>query len=138
MVGELVLVTFVWGLFAFAVAIDASRRGHHSGFWAGLTLFTGLFGAVLYGVVVATTDGESDGETSDSRGEPERVRVCPTCSSKHDESPNYCDECGTELGPADEHPLGRRLKTGSKRYCSNCKSRIGREVDACPGCGAVF
>lgn len=138
MAGELVLVTFVWGMFAFAVAIDASRRGHHSGLWAGLTLFTGLFGAILYGVVVLITSDQSDGGVSDNRSEPETVRVCPTCSAAHRESPNYCDECGAELGPEDQHPVGRRLKTGSKRYCSNCKSQVGRGANTCPSCGAVF
>jgi DNA-directed RNA polymerase subunit RPC12/RpoP len=137
MAGELVLVAFVWVMVAFAVAIDASRRGLHGGFWAALTLCTGLFGAVVYGLVVlATDDPPDDGAAAET--EVERVRVCPTCSSKHDDSRNCCDECGTELGPEDERPVGRRLETGSRRYCSNCRSQIGREASTYPSCGAVF
>jgi len=137
MAGELVLVAVVWGMVAFAVAIDASRRGHHSGFWAVLAFFTGLFGAVLYGLTVLVTGDQSDAGTSED-GTPETVRVCPDCSSEHDSSESHCDECGTELGPGDEHPAGRLLMTGSKRYCSNCRSEVGRGADACPSCGAVF
>lgn len=136
--GLLVLVTFVWGLIAFAVAIDASRRGHHGGFWAVLTLFTGLFGAVLYVLVALTTGAPSDEGASEEETEPETVRICPTCSSECEGSQSYCDECGAELGPGDEHTVGRRLKAGSRRYCSNCKSEIERGASACPSCGAVF
>jgi hypothetical protein len=134
---HLVLVAFVWGMVAFAVAIDASRRGWHGGFWAGLTFFTGLFGAVVYGVVVLTSDDHTHDETPEET-DPETVRVCPSCASRHDDSQNHCDECGTELGPGDEHPVGRRLMTGSRRYCSNCKSEVGREANTCRSCGAVF
>lgn len=141
MAGELVLVAFVWAMVAFAVAIDASRRGRHGGFWAILTFVTGLFGAIVYGLVVLVTDDPLDEEAAaEPKPEPEseRVRVCPTCSSKHDDAQNYCGECGAELGPEDERPVGRRLRTGSRRYCSNCKSEIGREAGTCPSCGAVF
>ena len=135
MAGELVLVLFVWGMVAFAVAIDASRRGHHGGFWAVLTLFTGPFGALLYGLVALVTNGRPD---DGPEPEPEPIRVCPACSSEHDDSSNYCGECGAELGSEHERPVGRRLMTGSRRYCSNCRSEVGREADTCPSCGAVF
>ena len=46
--------------------------------------------------------------------EPEIVRVCPTCSSTFGDSQNQCTECGAELDPEDERPVGRRLMTGSK------------------------
>jgi len=131
------MVAFVWGMVAFAVAIDASRRGRHGGVWAVVTFLTGLFGAILYGLVVVTTSDPKD-EESDNETEAGLVRVCPTCSSQFDASQNYCGECGAELGPEDESPVGRRLKTGSKRYCSNCKSEVGRTANACPSCGAVF
>ena len=135
MAGELVLVLFVWGMVAFAVVIDASRRGHHGGLWAVLTLFTGPFGALLYGLVALVTDGRPD---DGAEPEPETVRVCPACSSEHGDSPDCCEECGAELGPGDDHPVGRRLMAGSRRYCSNCRSQVGHETDACPRCGAVF
>ena len=137
MAGEMALVLFVWGAVAFAVAIDASRRGRHGGLWAALALFTGLFGAILYGLVVLTTSDPSGGGSAPER-EPGTVRVCPACSSEHDDAPNYCEECGAELGPEDEHPVGRRLATGSRRYCSNCRSEVGRERETCPNCSAVF
>jgi len=133
-----VLVAFVWGMVAFAIAIDASRRGRHGGVWGLVTFLTGLFGAVVYGLVVLTTNDPSDDGASADGTEPELVRICPTCSSECGASQSYCGECGTELGPEDEHPVGRRLKTGSRRYCSNCKSRVGRKADSCPNCGAVF
>jgi hypothetical protein len=138
MAGELALVAFVWGMIAFAVAIDASRRGRHVGLWATLTFLTGLFGAVLYGLVVLTTSDPPDDGASENGTDPETVRVCPACSSAHDDAANYCDECGAELGPGDERPVGRRLPTGSKRYCSNCKSEVGPEATTCSSCGAVF
>ncbi|WP_424000384.1 zinc ribbon domain-containing protein [Haloarcula salina] len=132
------MVAFVWGMVAFAIGIDASRRGRHSGLWAVLTFVTGLFGAVLYGVVVLTTSDPSDGGQSDDETDSAVVRVCPSCSSQCDAAQNYCGECGAELGPEDEYPVGRRLKSGSKQYCSNCKSEIDREANTCPNCGAVF
>jgi hypothetical protein len=137
MAGELLLVVSVWGAVAFAVSIDASRRGRHGGFWAVLTLFTGLFGAILYGLVVLTTsDRPEDG--SEPEPEPETIRVCPACPSEHDDSPDRCGECGAELGPEDDRPVGRRLMTGARRYCSNCRSEVGRDAETCPSCGAVF
>jgi len=138
MAGELVLVAFVWGMIAFAVAIDAVRRDVHSGFWAGLTFLTGVFGGALYGLVVLTTGAQSDEEAFEDETGPEIVRVCPDCSSRNGGSQNYCGECGVELGPEDEHPLGRRLETGSRWYCSNCKSRVGREENTCSSCGALL
>ena len=133
-----VMFAFVWGMVAFAVGIDASRRDRNGGFWAVLTILTGLFGAVLYGLVVLTTSDPSDDRESGDERDSGLVRVCPTCSSKCDTAQNYCGECGAELGPEDESPVGRRLKTGSKRYCSNCKSEVGRTARACPSCEAVF
>lgn len=138
MLGPVILLAFIWGMVAFAVAIDASRRGRHAGFWAVLTFLTGLFGAILYGLVILTTKDPTGGGGSEDNAEPEMIRVCPTCSSECDISQDYCDECGDELGPDDEYPVGRRLKTGSKRYCSNCKSKINRKANRCPSCGAVF
>ncbi|MFB6207679.1 MAG: zinc ribbon domain-containing protein [Haloglomus sp.] len=132
------MIAFVWGMLAFAVGIDASRRGRHGGFWAVVIFLTGLFGAVIYGLVVLTTTDPGDDGHSDDETDPELVRVCPTCASESDTSQNYCGECGAELGPENEHSVGRRLKTGSKRYCSNCKAEVGREANACPSCGTVF
>jgi RNA polymerase subunit RPABC4/transcription elongation factor Spt4 len=132
------IVVLLWATVAFAVAIDASRRGRHAGLWAVMTFFTGVFGAVLYGLVVLTTNDPPDGGASEAGSEPETVRVCPICSSISDDSRNQCAECGAELGPEDERPVGRRLMTGSKRYCSNCHSEVGRESNECRSCGAVF
>jgi hypothetical protein len=132
------VVALLWGMVAFAISIDASRRERHSGFWTLLTFLTGLFGAILYGLVVLTTSDPSDEGRPDEEADSGLVCVCPTCSSRCDSSQNYCDECEAELGPEDEYPVGRRLKTGSKRYCSNCKSEVGRTAIACPTCGAVF
>ncbi len=138
MSSHLILIALLWAAVAFAVSIDASRRGRHGGFWAAVTFFTGLFGAILYVLVVVTTSDPADGETSEDGTEPEMVRVCPICSSKHDNSQNHCDECGAELGPEDEYPVGRQLMTGSRRYCSNCHSEVDRKATACPNCSAVF
>lgn len=132
------LIAFIWGMVAFAIAIDASRRGRHGGVWGLVTFLTGLFGAIVYGLVVLTTSDPSDGRASEDETEPEMVGICPTCSSECDASQSYCGECGAELGPGDKRPVGRRLKTGSKRYCSNCKSRVGLKTNSCPSCGAVF
>lgn len=60
------MFAFVWGMVAFAIGIDASRRDRNGGFWAVLTFLTGLFGAVLYGLVVLTTsDPTNDRESVD-------------------------------------------------------------------------
>lgn len=139
MVLSLVLVTFVWGMIAFAVAFDASNRGHHAGFWALVTFLGGPFGALLYVGVALIGGGESaDGTSGETDADPETVRVCPDCASRHVGNPDYCPECGTELGPDDDHPVARRLQTGSERYCSNCKSEVDRGANTCLRCGAVF
>ena len=137
MLGALLFVVLVWGFFAFAVAMDAARRGHHAEFWLVTTFLTGVFGAAAYAVVVLTTDGGTDDEPGDEPSS-ETVRVCPSCSSIQGGSQHYCGECGAELGPGDEHPLARRFETGSRWYCGNCSSRVDRDADSCPGCGAVF
>jgi len=139
MVLNLILVAFVWGMIAFAVAFDASNRGHHAGFWALLTFLGGPFGALLYVGVALFGSGEStDGTGGATDATPETVRVCPDCASRHDDTPDNCPDCGTKLGPDDDHPIARRLQTGSERYCSNCKSEVSRRVNTCRSCGAVF
>ena len=132
------IFAFVWAMVAFAIAIDASRRGRDGRFWAVLTFFTGLFGAVLYGLVALTTSDPTDDRESADETDSGLVRVCPNCSARCAAAQGYCDECGAELGPEDESPVGRRLKTGSRRFCSNCKSEVGRTASTCPSCGAVF
>ncbi|MFD1515487.1 hypothetical protein [Halomarina rubra] len=137
MLGTLLLAAFVWGLFAFAVAIDASRRGDHGGFWAVVVLLTGPFGTAAYLLVVMVTDDETEDDTPDA-DPPETVRVCPTCSTAYDDPRDRCAECDTDLGPDDDHPVGERHETGSRWYCGNCTARVGPEVSECPSCSAVF
>lgn len=138
MAGELLIIAVVWGMIAFAVAIDANRRGLHSGFWAVLTLFTGLFGAIAYGLVALIGDNQPTDNTSDNKREPTVIRVCPECDSDCGETQQHCATCGEALSAENEVPLGRRLKTGSRRYCSNCNSEVDREASECRQCGAVF
>lgn len=133
----LLIVAVLWAMVAFVVALDASRRGRHAGLWGLLTFLAGIFGAVLYVVVVVATEDPGDGADGDG-GDPATVRLCPECSARHDGSPDYCADCGAELRPDDERPVGRLLRSGSRRYCGNCKSRVHRDADACPDCEAVF
>jgi hypothetical protein len=137
MAGELALIAVVWGMVAFAVLIDASRRNRNGGFWAVLTFFTGLFGALLYAGNVLLTD-QPEETAAEKRRTSGTVRVCPDCSAEHDGSVDYCEDCGAELGPDDERPVARRLMTGSDRYCSNCRSEVDRGADVCGSDGAVF
>lgn len=138
MAGELLIIALVWGMFAFAVAIDANRRGFHSGFWAVLTLFTGVFGAITYGLVALIGDNKPKDKSSTEQREPTVIRVCPDCDSDCDTTQEYCDTCGEALSSKNEVTLGRRLKTGSRRYCSHCRSEVNREAPECRQCGAVF
>ncbi|WP_276270880.1 zinc ribbon domain-containing protein [Haloarcula litorea] len=131
----LLVFALLWGMIAFAVAIDAGRRGRSGGVWGVVTFLGGIFGLAVYGIVLLTTDDPGD---DDSGTDTDGVRICPECGEHHDDAPNFCGECGAELGPEDDHVEARILKTGSRRYCGNCKSRIGRDADACPECPAVF
>jgi NADH:ubiquinone oxidoreductase subunit 6 (subunit J) len=80
-----VFAAFVWGLFAFAVAMDAARRGHHARFWLVLTFVTGVFGLAAYVVVVLTSGNESDAPDDEAEVR-ETVRVCPDCSARAPDS----------------------------------------------------
>jgi len=121
-----------WTALAVGVGIHAMDRGRSGFLWGLLTFFTGLVGLLVYAVVVGTAADTVDDDDA------ERVRRCPECSASHEGSPNYCADCGEPLDEDDDVVRARVLRSGSRGYCSNCKSQVGLDADDCTNCGAVF
>lgn len=121
---------------AVAVGIHASSRGRSGFVWGLVAFLMGLVGVVVYLLALLITDDPPTDR--DDQDDPQQRRVCPECSTSHEGSPNYCSECGEPLAAADDVVVARVLRSGSRGYCSNCKSRVGLDADACADCGAVF
>lgn len=133
----LLVVGLFWLSVAFTVAIDATRRGRQGGVWGITTFLLGPIGLVLYALAVlgAIAGSESDRSEEDHGS---RYRACPVCGAGHDGIPDRCSACGEPLGPGDEPPSARLLRSGSRGYCGNCKARVGLDSERCPNCGSVF
>jgi membrane protease subunit (stomatin/prohibitin family) len=131
------VVLLLWTTVAVAVGIHASSRGRSGFVWGFVAFLMGLVGVVVYLLALLITDDpptDQDDRDDDTR----QRRVCPECSTGHEGSPNYCSECGEPLDADDNVVVARVLRSGSRGYCSNCKSRVGLDADACADCGAVF
>jgi len=128
------LALLLWTAVALAVGIHASSRGRSGFVWGLVAFLVGLVGVVVYLLALLITDDPPDGGDGDAT----RVRVCPACSANHEGTPNYCSECGEALNADDGVVRARILRSGSRGYCSHCKSRVGLDADACADCGAVF
>lgn len=128
MSAHLVLFAVVWILIAIGVGIDAGNRDRSGFFWFLVTFFLGLFGVVIYLLVIRDTGDD----------EPEDLRVCPNCSTGHAGSPNFCSNCGEPLEPEDETGAARIIRSGSDAYCSECLSRVALDDNVCPDCGRAF
>jgi hypothetical protein len=131
------IVTLLWVTVAVAVGIHASSRGRSGFVWGFVTFLLGLVGVVVYLLALLITDDPPQTRTKAEPTTP-RVRVCPACSTSHEASPNYCSACGEALDGDDDVVVTRILRSGSRGYCSNCKSRVALDADGCPDCGAVF
>jgi len=131
------VVLLFWTSVAAAVGIHASSRGRSGFVWGLVTFLTGLIGVGVYLLALLVTDDPPDDRDGDS-DDATRVRVCPTCSTSHEGAPNYCSACGESLDEDDDVVVARILRSGSRGYCSNCKSQVGLDADACADCGAVF
>lgn len=129
----LALGVLVGMLLTVGVGVDAHNRGRSWVLWGMLTFFTGLVGAVIYGLVVLA-GGDSSGGGDDA----DTVRYCPNCSTTHPGTPNFCSDCGEPLDADDDRPVATILRSGSRGYCRNCTSAVGLDADTCPNCGAVF
>lgn len=135
--GFLLLVGLIWLSVAVAAGSDAIRRGRQGGVW-GITVFVlGPVGLLLYVLVVLGTIAQAgSGETTaDDRTAD---RVCPSCAAGYVGTPDRCEECGEPLGPEDEPRSARLLRSGSRGYCEDCKSRVDLDSTVCPNCGAAF
>jgi RNA polymerase subunit RPABC4/transcription elongation factor Spt4 len=133
----LLAVGLFWLSVALAVGADATRRGRQGGVWGVTAFLLGPFGILLYVLVILGTMAGAGSGGSDSYG-GSIDRVCPTCETGHTESPDRCRECGEPLGPEDEPRSARLLRSGSRGYCGDCKSRVDLDSTACPNCGAAF
>lgn len=123
-----VLFALLWILIAIAIGIHASNRDRSGFIWFLVTFFLGLFGVVIYLLVISGGDDD----------EPEDVRVCSNCSTGHAGSPNFCSNCGEPLDPDAETGVARIVRSGSRAYCSNCNGRVAVDDNVCPDCGSVF
>jgi len=134
MAGEVlaVVVLLFWTALAVGVGIHAMDRGRSGFLWGLLTFFTGLVGLLIYAVVAGTAADTVDDD------DPDRFRRCPACSTRHEGEPNYCSECGDPLDEDDDVVVARILRSGSRGYCSSCKSQVDLGADDCTNCGAVF
>jgi hypothetical protein len=127
----LVLGILFWTGSAIAVGIHAFERDRFGFLWAALVLITGLVGLLIYAVVAGTAADKVDDDDA-------QRRHCPACGTDHEGSPNYCPECGEPLDDGDDVATARVLRSGSRGYCSNCKSRVALDAANCPDCSAVF
>ena len=124
------IAVFLWFSVAIAVGVHALDRDRSGFFWGVLTMIAGIFGVIAYLVVIGNELDDPD------RGE--RVVVCPNCSARHAESPQYCSDCGEPLGGEEETSTASIVRSGSRAYCGNCNGRVEFDADECPSCGGVF
>ena len=132
----LLVVALFWITVAVAVGIHASSRGRSGFVWGLVTFLLGIVGVVVYLLALLITDDPPHEEDGDD--DPDRFRRCPACATDHDGEPNYCAECGEPLDADDDVVAARILRSGSRGYCSNCKSQVALDADGCSDCGAVF
>ena len=125
MSGHLVLLAVVWMVLAVVVGFHASNRGRSGFLWGTFTFFAGIFGVVVYLLVVLN---EFD--------DPERA--CPECSTKYTGAPAYCSNCGEPIDAEEKTRVAQKIRSGPRTYCSDCNSRVGFDADRCPSCGGIF
>lgn len=134
--GVFLVLSLLWITVAVAVGIHASSRNRSGFVWGLATFLLGIVGVVVYLLALLLTDDPPDGE--DGNDDIDRFRRCPACSTRHEGEPNYCAECGEPLDEDDDVVAARLLRSGSRGYCSNCKSQVDLDADDCPDCGAVL
>lgn len=100
-----VILPFLWVVAAVGVGVHAMDHGRSPFFWGILTILTGLIGLAAYIAVIGTQLDDPNRE--------ENVVVCPNCSSRHDDSPAYCSDCGEPLEQEDEASTDRIIRSGS-------------------------
>jgi RNA polymerase subunit RPABC4/transcription elongation factor Spt4 len=115
---------------ACAVAIHAINRDRSGLFWGLLTVFTGILGAIAYALVAVTAAAED--------ADPDEVRLCPACGTRHLDTPEYCSDCGADLDASNDVPTATILQSGPERYCGNCHAALEDDVDRCTACDAVL
>jgi DNA-directed RNA polymerase subunit RPC12/RpoP len=133
----LLVAGLFWLSVAIAVAIDATRRGRQGGVWGITTFLLGPIGVALYVLAVLGAMAGSASSRTEEDGSS-RYRVCPECGAEHAGTPDRCSACGERFGPGDEPPSARLIRSGSRAYCGNCRSRVGLDSERCPDCGSVF
>lgn len=124
-------VLFVFLVLGVVVGLHARGRGRSGVLWGVAVGLTGLFGLVVYAIVLASAES--------------RPVVCPTCEAENVKSANFCHNCGTDL---EDRSGGRsaggrsdsaELRTfGGAYYCSACSADVDGTPDECPRCGRTF
>lgn len=133
----LLAVGLFWLSVALAVGVDAARRGRQGGVWGVTAFLLGPFGILLYVLVILGTMAGAGSGSSDT--ETESIdRVSPACETGHTGTPDRCEECDELLEPEAEPRSARLIRSGSRGYCGNCKSRVALDSAVCPDCGAAF
>lgn len=66
---------------------------------------------------------------------PDSVRQCPTCSTIHEEQPQFCSTCGEDLGEEDDAQTTNVVQSGERLYCGNCHNQQSDFPTQCHNCG---
>jgi hypothetical protein len=98
------LFIILWVLLAIWVYKDSKSRGMNEMLWGLITLFTGLFGLIIYLIV------------------KNKTRFCHECGHKAGKEDNYCIECGALL-----KLKCQKCESCIKpdwNYCANCGEKL--------------
>jgi membrane protease subunit (stomatin/prohibitin family) len=71
------------------------------------------------------------------REEPQKIVLCPSCSSENPLGNKFCGSCGANMAPKKTLPCrncGNQVPEGNK-FCGNCGKPMITE-NTCPKCGA--
>ena len=130
MSAHVLLIGFFWLVASVGVGVHAMDHDRSPFLWGTLTALTGLIGVAIYAVVIGTQLDDPDRGTD--------VVVCPGCSARHPDDPEFCSDCGEALEGEGSVQTASVLRSGSEAYCGNCHSRVELDADDCPSCGSVF
>lgn len=116
-----------------SLADGTERWRHEVGFRVGRPLAL-RDSIVVQGGRLARLEPVDAGSDSDGSGEA-ATTDCPGCGSPIDGSPEFCPDCGTELGP--DCPSCGATLDGDESFCPDCGQELGAD-EACPGCGSTL
>jgi len=79
----------VWIIIALSVGVNASENGLSPVLWGSITLFTGIFGLVIYAIVLSNKDGNN------------QEKICPECEASNSPDAEFCSKCASSLADKD-------------------------------------